>query len=1092
MRTVQGGQENVPIPVNSILVLPSITINKTVTQGGALPSQFSFNVSPSINGQSSFSIASGQSSVTIPNVNPDGVYTITESGPSGYHFTGGTGTSCSQVANSVGTAAGQMSATVAAGKPATNATCNFSNTVNTGSLTIIKDATPNDTQDFSFTTSNLTPSSFILDDDNGVVGADNTHSNTQTFNNLVPGSYSVTESATTGWDFSSIDCGNATGVTITGAQVSVNLAAGQNVTCTYSNTKKGHLIVQKTTLPSGDSTTFDITASGSGTITGGGTGTVSDSTDKNYEVTPGTYSVAETAKSGWSKTGDTCQNVDVAAGQTVYCLLTNTKLAKLKIVKDAVPDSSQDFSFTTTGSGLSSFTLDDDNDNTHSNTQQFTDLNPGSYSVTEGSTTGWDLTNMSCTGTGSGSLSGSTANITLSAGDDLTCTFTNTQRGSISGFKYEVNADKSTVGGLNNWTINLIQNNTIVGTTTTASDGSFSFTNLVNGVYSLEEALQSGWTQIFAPNGITLSAGQTSTGNNFGNFQNGSIGGYKFNDLNGNGTKDSGEPKLSGWTMTLYYDNDKSDQDTSLNDVYATQQTDVNGNYNFTNLPPDTYKVCETIQSGWVQTLPGTPANPDCYTFTIDQSGESNQAVFGNQGRGTITVVKNVDSDADGQIDLTGSDVTNWNWDIDGSGNFSTGSTNTQSGIAAGSHTVSEQQKTDYHVTSSSCTGESTPNSPTTSLNVTLSPGEDIVCTFANTRDTGGLKLIKHVENNHGGSATADDFNLHVMQSGKDVANSPAAGSESGTDYTLLTGSYTVSEDTPPSGYTQTSIVCDGQATDTVTVTKNTNKTCTITNSDVAPQLTVIKHVINDNSGTSKASDFTMEVTGTNVSSASFPGDESGTAVTLNAGSYSVDEGSHDGYSVSFSGDCDGTIAVGESKTCTITNDDIPHPHIHVVKSGPSQAQVGSKVTYTFTVTNDGDVALDNVNVNDNIAGVGQYQSGDTNNNGVLELGETWIYTKDYTIPTNAGNSIDNTVTACGDQQNLILREDVAFLDNILDGATQVCDTDTHHLSVLHPAVLGASIQLVNTGNRPPLAQYFLPLLFVLSVAGLARATRRA
>ena len=51
-----------------------------------------------------------------------------------------------------------------------------------------------------------------------------------------------------------------------------------------------------------------------GTITGGGAGSVTDATDKVYEVTPGTYSVAETVPAGWDKTGDTCQNVVVAAG----------------------------------------------------------------------------------------------------------------------------------------------------------------------------------------------------------------------------------------------------------------------------------------------------------------------------------------------------------------------------------------------------------------------------------------------------------------------------------------------------------------------------------------------------------------------------------------------------------------------------------------------------------------------------------------------------------------------------------------------------------------------------------------------------------
>src|SRR5205814_6816245 len=101
-------------------------------------------------------------------------------------------------------------------------------------------------------------------------------------------------------------------------------------------------------------------------------------------------------------------------------------------------------------------------------------------------------------------------------------------------------------------------------------------------------------------------------------------------------------------------------------------------------------------------------------------------------------------------------------------------------------------------------------------------------------------------------------------------------------------------------------------------------KTCTITNDDQAATLTVIKHVINNDGGLKNASDFTMNVTGSNVQpSATFAGAEApGTTVTLNAGSYSVNEAAVSGYTKTLGADCSGTIANGETKTCTITNDD--------------------------------------------------------------------------------------------------------------------------------------------------------------------------
>ncbi len=121
--------------------------------------------------------------------------------------------------------------------------------------------------------------------------------------------------------------------------------------------------------------------------------------------------------------------------------------------------------------------------------------------------------------------------------------------------------------------------------------------------------------------------------------------------------------------------------------------------------------------------------------------------------------------------------------------------------------------------------------------------------------------------------------------------------------------------------------------------------------------LTVIKHVINDSgTGSNLAADFTMNVTGTNVSDPSFPGAESpGTDVTLDAGSYSVDETGPAGYTKTLGADCSGTIAVGEHKFCTITNDDNPPDvgDLTVIKVVENNG-VGTKVAGDFQMTIDG------------------------------------------------------------------------------------------------------------------------------------------
>src|SRR6266576_1917560 len=179
---------------------------------------------------------------------------------------------------------------------------------------------------------------------------------------------------------------------------------------------------------------------------------------------------------------------------------------------------------------------------------------------------------------------------------------------------------------------------------------------------------------------------------------------------------------------------------------------------------------------------------------------------------------------------------------------------------------------------------------------------------------------------------------------GANVAPSASfGGSEAGTTVTLNAGSYSVGE-TGPSGYTgSNSSDCAGS------IANGETKTCTVTNDDQPGTLVVKKHVINDNGGSKVASNFTMNVTGTNVApSASFAGSESGTTVTLNAGSYSVDEGAVSGYTKSIGSDCFGSIANGETKTCTLTNDD--QPGTLVVKKHVINDNGGSKVASNFTM----------------------------------------------------------------------------------------------------------------------------------------------
>jgi hypothetical protein len=178
--------------------------------------------------------------------------------------------------------------------------------------------------------------------------------------------------------------------------------------------------------------------------------------------------------------------------------------------------------------------------------------------------------------------------------------------------------------------------------------------------------------------------------------------------------------------------------------------------------------------------------------------------------------------------------------------------------------------------------------------------------------------VIKHVVNDNGGAATAANFTLD--SGGTNDTPDNFAGAESpGTEVTLDAGAYNVTE-SGPSGYTASfSADCSGSIGVGVT------KTCTVTNNDQAAKLIVIKHVVNDNGGTATAANFTLDSGGTNDTPDNFAGAESpGTEVTLDAGAYNVTESGPSGYTASFSADCSGSLASGQTKTCTVTNDDSP------------------------------------------------------------------------------------------------------------------------------------------------------------------------
>lgn len=120
--------------------------------------------------------------------------------------------------------------------------------------------------------------------------------------------------------------------------------------------------------------------------------------------------------------------------------------------------------------------------------------------------------------------------------------------------------------------------------------------------------------------------------------------------------------------------------------------------------------------------------------------------------------------------------------------------------------------------------------------------------------------------------------------------------------------------------------------------------------------LKVIKTVVNTHGGTKTSGNFTIKgiaeggflAPSIDTYSITFPGNAAGTNLKIGTGTYTISETVHPGYTVSYSADCVGTMAIGQNKTCTIVNSDYAAT-VKVVVDVNNTAG-GSKIASDFTV----------------------------------------------------------------------------------------------------------------------------------------------
>ena len=122
-------------------------------------------------------------------------------------------------------------------------------------------------------------------------------------------------------------------------------------------------------------------------------------------------------------------------------------------------------------------------------------------------------------------------------------------------------------------------------------------------------------------------------------------------------------------------------------------------------------------------------------------------------------------------------------------------------------------------------------------------------------------------------------------------------------------------------------------------------------------------------------------------------------------------------------------------------------------------------LTYTITVTNTGNVSLTNVVITDTFAGGATLTSGDIDNDGILDVGETWTYTADYAVTQadiDAGTPLVNVASVDTDQTGPV-QDDATTTINQTPSLTISKSVDQTEISI--PVTLTYTIVIANTGN---------------------------
>jgi hypothetical protein len=657
------------------------------------------------------------------------------------------------------------------------------------------------------------------------------------------------------------------------------------------------------------------------------------------KVAAGTYHIAEltppsdfvftslscTANNAFASATISSQTATITMGNggDITCTYTNTHKTFLTLVKVVTNNSGG----TKT---LSDFPLTASGPVTISGVSGTTDVtsrvvSAGAYALTEQTQAGYTASSWSCSG---GTQSG--ANITLATGNSATCTISNDDIGATLTLVKVVTNNAGGTKTLSDFPLTASGPVTISGVSgTTAVTGR----GVNAGSYALTEQTQAGYTpSTWSCTGGTQSGANIALG----------LGGAATCTI----SNDDIAPTLT--LVKVVTNNDggtKTLSDFPLTASGPVTISGVSGTTAVTGRPVSagSYALTEQTQTGYTpSTWSCTGGTQTGANIALGLGGAATCTISNDDVAPGLTLVKVVTNNSGGTKTLSDFPLTA-SGPVTISGVSGTTAVTGRS-VPAGSYALTEQTQAGYTPSTWSCTGGTQ-----SGANIALGLGGSATCTISNDDIGATLTLVKVVTNNAGGTKTLSDFPLTA--SGP-VTISGVSGTTAVTGRGVNAGSYALTEQTQ-AGYTPSTWSCTGgtQSGANIALGLGGAATCTISNDDIAPTLTLVKVVTNDNGGTKTISDFPLTASGP-VTISGVSGTTAVTGRAVNAGSYALTEQTQTGYTASTWSCSGGTqsganiaLALGGSATCTISNNDNPS---FIVVNKISQGGVG---TFTFSTT---------------------------------------------------------------------------------------------------------------------------------------------